>query len=132
MRVSIFGIAVNIAFSFLLVRGFSLGISGLPMAASIAANVIALVLAVILNKRYNLFDRAFFLNFFKLVMSGAAMLVSLYATKGFCSFGDAMLGRFLAFCLPACVGFFVYLVTAVLFKTSEIKQLKQLITKERK
>ena len=132
MRVSIFGIAVNIAFSFLLVRGFHLGISGLPMAASIAANVIAVVLAVILNKKYKLFDRVFFLNFFKLIMSGALMIVSLYAVKAFCSFGDAMLGRFLAFCLPACVGFFVYLVTAVLFKTSEIKQLKQLITKERK
>ena len=131
MRVSIFGIAVNIIFSFLLVRVFHLGIGGLPMAASIAANVIAVVLAVILNKHYKLFDRSFCFNLGKLMISGIAMMVSLYIVKGFCSFGDTILGRFLAFCVPAGIGFIVYLAVTVIVKTREIKQLKQLITKER-
>ncbi|MBO5930090.1 MAG: murein biosynthesis integral membrane protein MurJ, partial [Clostridia bacterium] len=105
MRVSVFGIAVNVAFSFLLVRGLNLGIGGLPMAASIAANVIAVVLAVILNKQYKLFDRSFCTNLGKLIVSGAVMMGSLYIVKSVCSFGDDMLGKLLAFGVHAIIGF---------------------------
>ena len=131
MRVSVFGIVVNVAFSFLLVRGFNLGISGLPMAASVAANVIAVVLAVILNRQYKLFDRAFFINLFKLLVCGAVMVVGLYGTSVLCSFGDGLAGKFLAFFIPAAVGAIVYFVAAAFLKTNEMKQLKQMI-KERK
>ncbi len=131
MRVSVFGIAVNVAFSFLLVRGLHLGISGLPMAASIAANVIAVVLAVILNRQYHLFDSTFFINLSKLLLCGAVMVLGMYGTSMLCSFGNDFVGKFLAFCVPAALGAVLYLITAVLLKTDEMKQLKQMI-KERK
>lgn len=132
MRVSVCGIALNVALSFLFVRGFNLGIAGLPMAAAVAANFIAVVLAVLLNKKYPVFDKPFLMNLVKLLLGGAAMAAALIAIQRFVSFSDTLIGRFLAFCVPACVGFVIYLAFAFLLKTDEIRQLKQIITKVRK
>lgn len=132
MRVSVCGIALNVALSFLFVRSFGLGIAGLPMAASVAANFIAVVLAVLLNKKCRIFDRSFMFNFVKMLLSGAAMAASLVVVCGCVSFSDTFVGRFLDFCVPAGVGFVVYLIVSFMLNTTEIKQVKRIIMKVRK
>lgn len=132
MRVSMAGIALNVALSFLFVKAFDLGIAGLPMAASVAANFIAVVLAVLLNKNYKVFDKLFFLNFGKLIISGAAMVLVVFFTQGLISFSDSLIGRFMTLLVPLAAGFVVYLIAAFALKTDEVRQVQQLITKGRK
>lgn len=132
MRVSVCGIALNVALSFLFVRGLNLGIAGLPMAASVAANFIAVVLAVLLNKKYKVFGRPFFFNFAKLLASGGAMWAALAITRRFVTFSDSLMGRFFTLAVPALAGLAVYLICAVVLKTNEVRQIKQLISKGRK
>lgn len=91
MRVSVVGIGVNVALSFLLVRAFHLGIAGLPMAASLASNLIAVVLAIILNRQYKIFDKPFFLNFSKFVICGTAMAAILFLVRKACVFSNSFL-----------------------------------------
>lgn len=131
MRVSVVGICVNVALSFLFVRGFGLGIAGLPMAASVAANFIAVVLAVLLNRKYPVFDRGFFVNLGKLLISGALMLITIYFVRTPLAFSDGFFGRLLSLVIPAGVGFFVYLIAAFLLRADEMKLAKQFITKGR-
>lgn len=132
MRVSVVGICINVALSFIFVRGIKTGIAGLPMAASIAANFIALTLAILLNRNYKIFDKVFFCNFIKIIINGAIMAVGIILCRNFVSFADSFVGRFLAFAVPACVGFVIYLIFSFILKTDEIEQIKQLITKGRK
>ncbi len=132
MRVSVVGIGLNVALSFLFVRVFHLGIAGLPMAASCAANFIAIVLAVRLNRNYKVFDMPFFINFGKLLLSGAVMALMIYVTRGWISFSDSLTGRFLTLFVPSAIGGVFYLLAAVIFKTDEVRQVKQLAMKGRK
>ena len=108
-----------------------MGIAGLPMAASVAANFIAVVLAVLFNKKYKVFGRPFFFNFAKLLASGGAMWAALAITRRFVAFSDSLMGRFFTLAVPALAGLAVYLICAVVLKTNEVRQLKQLISKGR-
>ena len=132
MRVSIVGIGINVALSFLLVRGFRLGIAGLPMAASVAANLIAVVLAFLLNRKYRIFDKAFFMNLGKFMICGILMTVTISFIRMHLEFSDNLAGRFLLLAIPACVGGVVYLISAFLLRTKEIAMLKEMVTKGRK
>ena len=131
MRVSVVGIGVNVALSFLLVRGLRLGIAGLPMAASVAANFIAIVLAVLLNRKHPIFNRRFFINLGKLCICGGLMAVAIWFVRMPLSFADSLLGRFMTLAVPAFVGFCVYLISAFVLRTDEIMLAKQLIKKGR-
>ena len=132
MRVSVTGIALNVALSFLFVRAFGLGIAGLSMAASVAANFIAVVLAVRLNQTYKIFDKAFFINFGKCLLSGVLMTAVIFLTRGLVSFSDSFSGRFFTLLVPSAAGFVVYLIAAFVLQTDEVKQLLQMVTKGRK
>lgn len=132
MHVSVFGIATNVALSFLLVRGFRLGIAGLPMAASIATNLIAVILAVLLNRQYKIFDKHFFVNSAKLVLCSIAMVAGLYYTANLVAFSDSLIGRFLSLAVPACAGGVLYLVLAFVLRTNETEKIRQIIHVERK
>lgn len=132
MRISVVGIGVNIALSFLLVRGFHLGIAGLPMAASVAANFIAVVLAIRLNKTYPIFDRSLFLNMAKLMLCGVCMAITVCFVRMPFAFADTLLGRLWTLLLPAAAGGIVYLIGAILLRTDEMKLVKQLVKKGRK
>ncbi len=132
MQVSIVGIGINVLLSFLLVRGFHLGIAGLPMAASVAANLIAVVLAVLLNRKYPVFDKAFFINLGKFVFSGTLMAITIIFVRMPLAFSDNLLGRLLMVVIPACVGGVVYIISAVVLRTREITMVKEMVTKGRK
>lgn len=131
MRVSVVGICVNIALSFILVRGMRLGIAGLPAAASVAANFIAIVLAVLLNRKYPIFTHRFLINIGKFVLCGSLMAITIYFVRMPISFPDHLLGRFLSLLIPAGAGFVVYMVCAYVLRVDEISMAKQLLMKGR-
>ncbi len=128
MRVSALGIALNIALSFIFVRILDTGIKGLPLAASIASCFMALMLAVILSKRYKVFDKSFMLNFLKLLLSGAVMVLVVLLLSGV-NFSDTFTGKFLALLVPSAIGFALYLGMAFLLKTSEVKMIINILKK---
>ncbi len=131
MRISVAGIFLNVVLSFLLVRGLKLGISGLPMAASVAANFIAVTLAVILNRKYPIFNRVFFGNLLKILISGAVMCASIVLLKNVLVFGDNFMGRFFILLIPALAGGILYLICAALLRTEEFKTVMTLLKKGR-
>ncbi len=132
MQVSVIGILLNVALSFLFVRVLHLGIAGLPMAASVAANFIAVVLAILLNKNYKIFDKEFFVNLLKCVLSGVAMLATIFLTKGVFTFADTLFGRFMTILIPSAFGGFIYLLVAFFLKPKEIRLLCEILKKGRK
>ncbi len=131
MTVSVVGIILNVCLSFALVRGFSLGIAGLPMAASVAANFIAVCLAVILNKKHKIFDRGFLLNLLKMLLCGIAMALVSLAVCNAVSFESTFIGKILDIIVPALAGGVVYIVLSFLLKLDEIKSITD-IFKRRK
>lgn len=132
MRVSVIGIGVNVALSFLLVRGLNLGIAGLPLAASVAANFIAIVLAILLNRKHRIFRIGFFLNLGKLILCATMMVLAILTTQHLLHFSDGFVGRFMTLLIPSAVGFVLYMAGAFLLRTEEITMIKQLIKKGRK
>lgn len=131
MLVSVIGILLNVVLSFVLVRGLRTGIKGLPMAASIAANFIAVVLAVILNRKYPIFNRAFFGNLLKTFVSGALMCAVILFVKNVLVFGEDLIGRFLTLLVPSAAGGTIYLVCAALLRTEEFGMVLKLFKKGR-
>ena len=131
MLISVIGILLNVLLSFLLVRGIGLGISGLPMAASVSANFIAITLAVILNRKYPIFNRAFFKNLLKIFVSGAVMSAVILFVKQILAFGDGFIGRFLTLVVPAAIGGVIYLICVAILRTEEFKMLLELFRKGR-
>ena len=132
MRVSVVGILLNVTLSFVFVRVFNLGISGLPIAASVAANFIALTLALILNKKHKVFDKAFVFNLLKMASSGVFMIAAMYIVNIFCDFGTTFVGTFLNIAIPSFVGLIVYIMLAFISKTEETKIVTDILKKRRK
>ena len=120
MRVSVVGILLNISLSFALVRGFNMGIAGLPLAASVASVFMALVLAVLLGRKYKIFDRGFLLNLLKVIVS-AALMISVVLATSVIGYGDGFLGKLLAVSIPSAAGFVAYIILAAILKTDETK-----------
>lgn len=128
MRVSVVGILLNIALSFTFVRGLNIGIAGLPMAASIASTFMAVVLAVILGKKYTVFDKEFFINLLKIIIAAAVMVAVVMLLSGV-TYNDSFLGNFLTLAVPSAAGFAGYIVIALLLKTNEIKMILEMFNK---
>ena len=129
MTVSVVGIILNVCLSFALVRGFSLGISGLPMAASVAANFIAVCLAVILNKKHKIFDKEFLKNIFKMIFCGIAMALVILGVSRVTNFDSTFLGKLLDVCVPSALGGIVYIILSFLFKLNETKSIIDILLK---
>jgi len=128
MRVSVIGIALNIALSFVFVRVLGTGIAGLPAAASIASVFMALVLALLLSRRYRIFDKDFITNFVKILASGALMVAVMLAMSGL-GFSDGFIGKFLALAVPSGVGCIVYVIVSFVVRTSETKAILNIFRK---
>ena len=128
MRVSVIGIALNIALSFVFVRVLGTGIAGLPSAASIASVFMALVLAVLLSRRYKIFDKDFITNFVKILASGALMVAVMLAMTGI-RFSGGFIGKFLALAVPSGVGCIVYVIVSFVVRTNETKAILNIFRK---
>ena len=128
MRVSVVGILLNITLSFVFVRVLDTGIAGLPLAASVASTFMAAVLALLLNKKYRIFDKSFIINLLKLIISALAMtiLMLLVSTVGF---GGGVLGKILAFLIPSAVGFVMYVTLVFILKTDEARMVLKIFKK---
>ena len=128
MRVSVVGICLNIALSFVFVRGFKTGIAGLPAAASVASVFMSLTLAVLLSRRYRIFDADFLKNSLKYVVAGIVMSLTIWAMS-LTTYPDSFIGRVADLILPSAVGFVLYLVVAFALKTNEIKTVSKIFSK---
>ncbi len=128
MRVSVVGILLNIALSFIFVRGLKTGIAGLPLAASIASTFMALVLAVLLGRKYKIFDKVFLMNVLKTVIA-AMVMIAVIVPVSTITFDDGFAGRFLALAVPSAVGFLSYFLMALLLKTREMKVISDIFKK---
>ena len=128
MQVSVIGIALNIALSFVFVRVLGTGIAGLPSAASIASVFMALVLAVLLSRRYKIFDKDFITNFVKILASGALMVAVMLAMTGI-RFSGGFIGKFLALAVPSGVGCIVYVIVSFVVRTNETKAILNIFRK---
>lgn len=128
MRVSVVGILLNIALSFVFVRVLNTGIAGLPLAASIASTFMALVLAMLLGRKYRIFDKDFLVNILKTAIAAAVMVAVVIPTSS-TIFGDNFVGRFLALSVPSATGFVAYVIVALLLKTKEMKMILDIFKK---
>lgn len=128
MRVSVIGISLNIALSFVFVRVLNIGIAGLPMAASVASLFMACTLTILLNKRYKIFDKKFIINFAKIIISGGVMAIVMM-TLSKVVFSDSFIGNFLSLSVPSVVGFLAYLLMVIFLKTDEVRIISNLFIK---
>ena len=128
MRVSVIGILLNIALSFVFVRVLNTGIKGLPLAASLASTFMALVLAMLLGRRYRIFDKDFMKNLLKLAIS-AAIMIAVMIPLASVGFSDSFMGRCLAFLVPSLVGFAAYMILVFVLRTNEAKAVLKIFRK---
>ncbi|MBE7022076.1 MAG: murein biosynthesis integral membrane protein MurJ [Ruminococcaceae bacterium] len=132
MYIAMGGILLNILLSFLFVRGLSVGLWGLALAASIAATLIALALVFVLNKRLHLFKPRDAFNMIKLFVSTACMGMLTYFVFGLCSFSDSLAGRFLALLIPAAAGMLLYVLLLFVLHTEEAKDILAILQQKTK
>lgn len=132
MYVAMGGISLNIVLSFVMVRGFHSGLWGVALAASIAANVIGLILLTKLNKILHCFKLKDLFNIVKLILSAGIMLICVYTSAESLPFTDSLIGRFLAVLVPAALGMLVYIVLLFITRTDESKELITILFRSRK
>lgn len=131
MRVSVVGIAFNIALSFVFVRLLDTGIAGLPAAASAASLFMAIVLSILLGRRCKIFDKDFIVNSLKVLILGALMIAVIIPTS-YMDYGSSFLGKFLNLAIPSMAGFIVYIVMAFFLKTNEANMVLKILKKRSK
>ncbi len=132
MLVAMGGIALNIVLSFLFVRGLNSGLWGLALAASIAANVIALLLLIFLNRRLHMLKFHDLINTGKLLLSALIMAIAVLFLSNQLSFGDDLMGKFLILVIPAAFGIVIYAGLLFLLKTDEAKDLAGILQRKTK
>ncbi len=127
MFVAMGGIALNILLSFFFVRALSLGLQGLALAASIAANLMGFVLLFILNKKLSILKKGDGVNTLKLLVSAALMGVVVYFLSS-----SVSMGKFLNLCIPAFAGMLVYIVSLFCLRTQEASDILQIFQNKAK
>ena len=128
MRVSVVGIVLNIALSFIFVRILNTGIAGLPAAASVASIFMSAVLAILLSRKYKIFDRQFIVNLSKIAGAGIVMAFVMFLSSGFL-FSDNFIGRFLSLAVPSAIGVIVYVIICFILKTKEASMVLNMLKK---
>ena len=124
MRVAFGGIAVNIALSIILVKGFRVGLGGLAVSASVAANVIGFTLLYRLHKRTGgILTKDFAVFSVKTFISVSVMGIVVFAINRFIPFDSKLLDV----AIPVLAGAAVYFVTSALCRTEEISELAGII-----
>jgi putative peptidoglycan lipid II flippase len=129
MYTSVFGVVVNLISAFVCIRVFKMGVGGLALASAISSILMSIVLVVMINKRKKgTFTKYFAVNFAKVIFGGvicglvAKLIYGMTARLGSC-----MLLPFVQLCVAAIPALFVYIVTLIILKTEEIKQIRSLI-----
>ena len=132
MYVAMAGISINIALSFLLIKGLGFDLGGLALSASVASTLIAITLFVLLNRKTKIFSKSLVWYFVKLLICGVVTAVSANAVLYSFNWGDNFIGKILALAVPGAVGMVVYVICAFIFKTEELIELKNMILKKRR
>lgn len=133
MRVAFVGIAVNIALSILFVKVLNVGLAGLAISASVAANVIGFSLLYKLNKRAKggILTGNFLSFSLKILVSTCVMGVAVFGAH----YLTADMNKVIAVAVPVAVGAVVYFAVCAVCKIDEIHELAQILislTKRRK
>lgn len=116
-------IGANILLSMLLAP--RLDVAGIAIASAVSFTLNGVIMAVPLNKRgMGFFDRTFFTNFGKQLISAALMAAAAYGTLRVL---DGRVGKLLTLLAPVCVGAAVYGITALCLGTDEAKSAVRLI-----
>ncbi len=124
MKVAFVGIAINVVLSIILVKLLKVGLGGLAVAASVAANVIGFTLIYKLHKRTGgILTKEFAVFAVKILISVALMGIAVLAARSIV--GDA--GRLMAVAIPVAIGAAVYFVACALCRVGEIAELAQLV-----
>lgn len=132
MYVAMAGITINIFLSFILVKGFSKGLTALAFSASVSATIIGLTLVFIINKRHKLIDRKFFVNFQKQLVSTVLMGAAAYIISHAVNFPHDIIGKILALLIPGGAGLVVYIVMLWILRTDEVCDIKNIFSKSKK
>lgn len=133
MKVALGGIVVNIALSIIFVKVLRIGLAGLAISASVAANIIGFSLLYKLNKRTKggIITKDFLSFAIKTALSTAIMGVAVYGVHLFTS----DMNRVVDVVLPAVVGATVYFALCAILGVEEIRELIEILkslTKRRK
>lgn len=124
MKVAFVGIAVNIILSVLFVLVFHVGLGGLAISASVAANIIGFSLLYKLHKRTGGILTKEFLTFgLKIAVSTLVMGVAVY----FAGYFAKDMGKVMAVAVPVVVGVVTYFVTCAICRVREIGELFSMV-----
>ncbi|MBE7031147.1 MAG: murein biosynthesis integral membrane protein MurJ [Ruminococcaceae bacterium] len=127
MKVAMGGIVVNIALSILFVSVLQVGLGGLALSASIAANLTGFFLIWKLHRSCGkLLDRNLIVYFVKILVIVAVMGVGVYGAKTLTASLDA--GKVLSVALPVCVGAILYGAGCLILRIPELTDLVATIT----
>lgn len=121
MYIAMGGIAVNVALSFLFVRGLGMELEGLALAASIAAWLIALALVVAAHRRMRLVTGQLLLNFVKIACCAVVMGIGVWFVAQFFPAGASLWSKLVALCVPSAAGVVLYMAAAWLVRCEESK-----------
>lgn len=128
MRVSMTGIAINVALSFVFVKLFNQGHWALAFSASIAANIIGFSMMYILNRKKPFFNRDTAVYFVKIVIAALVMSVCVVVTRKALSSvaDDKITGLF----VPIGAGAVVYLVSCIILGVNELRDIISLVLRK--
>ncbi len=129
MKVAFAGIAVNISLSILFVLGFRIGLGGLALAASIAANVIGFTLLWLLHRKVgNLLDRTMAAFFARIAVCVLAMGAGVYAA--YQAVLQVSANKLVVLFCPVVVGVVLYFGLCLLLRVPELTDLIDMVRKK--
>ncbi|MBQ6998909.1 MAG: murein biosynthesis integral membrane protein MurJ [Clostridia bacterium] len=124
MKVAFAGIVVNIVLSIVLVAGIKVGLGGLAISASVAANVIGFTMIYKLHKRTDgILTKEFGRFGFKILISVFVMAIAVFAANRI----TYDMNKLLAVAIPVTVGVITYFVTCAVCRVSEIGELLNIV-----
>ena len=129
MKVAFCGIVVNIVLSLLFVLGLKVGLGGLALAASVAANLIGFTLLLLLGRKIKgLLNRQLFVFFVRIAVCVLVMGACVWGTY----FGMLQWtqNRILVLFCPIAVGAVVYFGMCLLLRVPELTDLVGMVRKK--
>ena len=126
MRVSMIGIAVNVALSLVFVKLFDMGHWSLALSASVAANIIGFSMMYILHRRKPYFNRDTAVYFAKILVSAVIMSVAVIVVKNLVKSDSKIIGLF----VPVGAGVIVYFASCIILGVNELRDIFGLVMKK--
>ena len=120
MKVSIFGISINILLSIVFVELFKFTHWSLAFSASVAANIMGISLLILLNKKaHNILNKELLIHFVKVIVS--TLIMGILAYIAYRLVGDN--SKLLSVLFPALVGGLAYVICCIVFKIKEFSDI---------